>query len=155
MRKVIPVVTMAAALTLALPFNAQAATTQSKAYDFAYAQYKQGDKYSYGATGFRYYDCSGLVWRSFEQAGKNWSRQTAHNMRRNQTNDISASQRIKGDLIFFRLKGSSTYTHVGIYAGSGYMINAVNGNTYKGVRKGLVNDGYWNKKYVIDYRRAK
>ena len=60
-----------------------------------------------------------------------------------------------GDLIFFRRKGSSDWSHVGIYIGSGYMVNAVNGNTYKGVRKGKVVDGYWNKYYVADYRRVK
>ncbi|AXG66302.1 hydrolase [Streptomyces phage Annadreamy] len=143
-------------VTVLVPASAEAATsTQQKAYNFAYAQYKQGDKYSYGATGFRYYDCSGLIWRSFEQSGKKWKRYNAHDMRRYQTNDITVNQRKVGDLIFFKRKGSSTYTHVGIYAGSGYMVNAVNGNTYKGVRKGKVVDGYWNKYYNADYRRVK
>lgn len=154
MRKVISVVAIAAGFTLAMPQNASAATSiQTKAYNVAKAQI--GDRYSWGATGPNAFDCSGLTWYSYDRAGKNWSRQTAHNQRRNQTKDITVKQRVKGDLIFFRRKGSSTYTHVGIYAGSGYMINAVNGNTYKGVRKGKVNDGYWNKYYVIDYRRVK
>lgn len=137
-----------------MPANAEAATLQEKAYSIAKAQI--GDRYVYGATGPNAFDCSGLIWYSFKNAGKNWKRYTAHDQRRYQTYDITASQRKVGDLIFFKRKNSDgIYDHVGIYAGSGYMVNAVNGRTYKGVRKGKVNDGYWNKYYVIDYRRVK
>lgn len=155
MRKTVIAVLMAFGMVFMIPLNAQAATVQEKAYKFAHAQYKQGDKYKWGAKGFRYYDCSGLVWRSFEQSGKKWKYQPTNGMRRNLTKDITVGQRKVGDLIFFKRKGSSDWSHVGIYAGSGYMINAVNGNTYKGVRKGKVVDGYWNKYYSADYRRVK
>ncbi len=140
-------------LALASPASAAvSSTTSTKAYNFAKAQI--GDMYVSGATGFSSYDCSGLVWRSYQQAGKSWTRTTAHNQRRNQTVDITASQRRKGDLIFFRKKGSSEYTHVGIYSGNGNMINAVTGSRWK-VVNGPVKDGYWNKYYVADYRRVK
>jgi len=140
---------------LALAPEASAAvssTTSTKAYNFAKNQI--GDKYVLGATGFSTYDCSGLTWRSYQQAGKSWKRYNAHDQRRYQTVDITASQRRKGDLIFFRKKGSSYYSHVGIYSGNGNMINAVTGSRWK-VVNGPVKDGYWNKYYVADYRRVK
>lgn len=136
-----------------MPSTAEAATVQEKAYNVAKAQI--GDPYKWGAKGPNLFDCSGLVYYSFKQAGKGWSYKPTNSMRKYQTNDITVSQRKVGDLIFFRRKGSSDWSHVGMYAGGGYMINAVNGNTYKGVRKGKVVDGYWNKYYVADYRRVK
>lgn len=151
--KIAVTIASAIGMTLVLPMNAEASSVSDRAVSFAKAQI--GDRYVWGATGFNAYDCSGLIWRSYQQAGKSWVRKNAHEMRRTQTNDITASQRRPGDLIFFRYKGTSYYSHVGIYVGSGYMVNAVNGRTYKGVRKGLVVDGYWNKYYVADYRRVK
>jgi cell wall-associated NlpC family hydrolase len=126
---------------------------RTKAYNNAKAQL--GKPYKWGATGPSAYDCSGLVWDSYRDAGKSWSRKSAHEMRRTQTVDITSAQKTKGDLIFFRKKGSSVYTHVGIYSGSGKMINAVSGSTYKGVVNRPINDGYWNTKYVGDFRRVK
>lgn len=140
-------------IVVSVPASAEAATVQDKAYKVAKS--KIGSRYVYGTAGPNTFDCSGLIHYSFNKAGKKWKRYSAHNQRRYLTKDVTASQRKVGDLIFFRKKGSSTYSHAGIYAGSGYMVNAVNGNTYKGVRKGKVKDGYWNKYYVADYRRAK
>lgn len=140
---------------LALAPSASAAvssTTSTKAYNFAKAQL--GDRYVLGATGFSTYDCSGLTWRSYQQAGKSWKRYNAHDQRRYQTVDITSSQRRKGDLIFFRKKGTGYYSHVGMYSGNGNMINAVTGSRWK-VVNGPVKDGYWNKYYVADYRRVK
>lgn len=143
----------ATGLVISIPTSAEAATVQEKAYSVAKAQI--GDPYVWGAKGPNAFDCSGLVYYSFKKAGKNWSYKPTNGMRKYQTNDITVSQRKVGDLIFFRRKGSSDWSHVGIYAGGGYMVNAVNGTTYKGVRKGKVVDGYWNKYYVADYRRVK
>lgn len=144
---------LASAIVMAIPANAEAATVQDKAASIAKAQI--GDPYVWGAKGPNAFDCSGLAWYSFKHAGKDWSYKPTNGMRKYQTNDITVNQRKVGDLIFFRRKGSSDWSHVGIYVGSGYMVNAVNGNTYKGVRKGKVVDGYWNRYYVADYRRVK
>lgn len=144
---------LASSIVVGVPANAEAATTQQKAASVAKAQI--GDPYVWGAKGPNAFDCSGLAWYSFKKAGKNWTYRPTNGMRKYQTNDIKVSERKVGDLIFFRRKGSSDWSHVGIYVGSGYMVNAVNGNTYKGVRKGKVVDGYWNKYYVADYRRVK
>ncbi|AXH49333.1 minor tail protein [Streptomyces phage Blueeyedbeauty] len=144
---------VSSAMVIGIAPNAEAATTQEKAASVAKAQI--GDPYKWGAKGPNAFDCSGLVWYSFNKAGKAWSYKPTNGMRKYQTNDITVSQRKVGDLIFFRRKGSSDWSHVGIYVGSGYMVNAVNGNTYKGVRKGKIVDGYWNKYYSADYRRVK
>ncbi len=143
---------------LALAPSAEAAvssTMSTKAYEFAKKQV--GEPYAengQSTTGFSTWDCSGLTWRSYQQAGKSWKRYNAHDQRRYQTVDITSSQRRRGDLIFFRPKNSSTYTHVGIYSGGGKMINAVTGSRDRVVND-YVKDGYWNKYYVADYRRVK
>lgn len=144
---------------LALAPSAEAvvsSTMSTKAYTVAKAQI--GDPYVSGAEGPNKFDCSGLVFYAYKNAGKNWKnpddRLTADGQRKKQTVDISSSQRRKGDLIFFRKKGSSYYSHVGIYSGNGNMINAVTGSRWK-VVNGPVKDGYWNKYYVADYRRVK
>jgi len=143
-------------IVIVIPGNAEAATIQTKAYNFAHSEIGNGyAKNGQSTTGLNTYDCSGLVWRSFKQAGKSWPRYNANDQRRKQTKDITVNQRQVGDLIFFKKKGYSTYTHVGIYAGGGYMISAVSGSTVKGVHKGKVVDGYWNKYYNADYRRVK
>ncbi|AWY07312.1 hydrolase [Streptomyces phage Henoccus] len=135
------------------PADAAASTTlRTKAYEVAKAQL--GDRYVWGATGPSSFDCSGLTWYAYRQAGHTWARKTAHEQRRTQTVDITAAQRTRGDLIFFRPKGKSVYTHVGMYSGDGKMINAVNGSTYKGVVNRPVKDGYWDRYYVADYRRV-
>lgn len=143
---------------LALAPSADAAvssTTSTKAYK--YAKDQVGEAYAksgQSTTGPSTWDCSGLVWKSYKVAGKNWERYNAHDQRRYQTVDIRASQRREGDLIFFRPNGSSYYTHVGIYSGHGKMINAVTGSRDRVVND-LVKDGYWNRYYVADYRRVK
>lgn len=143
---------------LALAPSADAAvssTTSTKAYNYAKGQV--GEAYArngQSTTGPSTWDCSGLIWKSYKSAGKSWTRKSAHEQRRTQTVDITSAQRRVGDLIFFRPKGSSYYTHVGIYSGHGKMINAVTGSRWKVVND-LVKDGYWNKYYVADYRRVK
>ena len=77
-------------------------------------------------------------------------------MRKHQTNDITKRHRRIGDLIFFRYKGQRYYSHVGIYAGHGKMVDAQTGTYYgRGVVKEPVDHSWWSKHYVIDYRRVK
>ena len=146
---------------LAVAPEASAAVTSTmstNAYKFANNQ--RGDAYArngQSTTGFSTYDCSGLVWRSYQQAGKKWTRESANSMRKNQTVDITIHQRRVGDLIFFRKFGSRTYSHVGIYAGHGYMVDAQTG-TYYGlgvVKEPIDGHTWWSKHYAMDYRRVK
>lgn len=143
---------------IALAPDASAAvssTMSTKAYNFAMNQ--RGDDYVKGATGFSSYDCSGLIWRSYQQAGKSWKRYNANDQRRYQTIDITASQARKGDLVFFEKDGDGDriYDHVGIYAGSGYMVDAQTSTYYgPGVIKEKIS-GYWSSHYTVDFRRVK
>lgn len=93
--------------------EAQAAGHAAKALKVAAS--KKGAPYRWGATGPNSFDCSGLTLYSFKKAGKKLPRTAQQQY--NRTRHVSASQRQRGDLVFFHA-GGGVY-HVGIYAGSG------------------------------------
>lgn len=93
--------------------DAAAASPAKKALQIAAS--KKGSPYSWGATGPKRFDCSGLTLYSFKKAGKKLPRTAAAQY--NKTKHISAKSRKTGDLVFFH-SGSNVY-HVGIYAGKG------------------------------------
>ncbi|MFI5631964.1 C40 family peptidase [Streptomyces sp. NPDC051664] len=93
--------------------EAQASAHSTKALNIAAS--KKGSPYRYGATGPRRFDCSGLTMYAFKRVGKKLPRTAQQQY--NKTRHISASQRRRGDLVFFHW-GRSVY-HVGIYAGRG------------------------------------
>jgi cell wall-associated NlpC family hydrolase len=131
MRKVISVVFIATAFTLAMPSNAEAAVPlKVQALNVAAAQ--KNDPYRYGATGPNAFDCSGLTTYSYKKVGKTIPR-TAQ-AQYNKATKVSPSNRQKGDLIFIGKSSGSIY-HVGIYAGfwdgKGWMWNANTGD-YRG-----------------------
>lgn len=79
----------------------------------AVAASKRGAPYSYGATGPRRFDCSGLMLYSFRKAGKRLPRTAEAQYER--TLHVSRRHRAPGDLVFF--PSGSHVVHVGIYAG--------------------------------------
>jgi cell wall-associated NlpC family hydrolase len=89
------------------------------------------------------FDCSGLVFYSYDKLGLKVPR-TAADQRR-------AAERIKrdklelGDLVFFR-SSKGRIDHVGIYAGEGRFIHAP--NTGKVVTYGYLDDPYYRKHFV-------
>ncbi len=90
-----------------------------------------GKPYVWGAAGPDSFDCSGLIYYSFNTSGvKSLSRLTAQGYY-DKCTKISAENRKPGDLVFWA-NGSKVY-HVGVYIGNGMMINAENENV--GVRK--------------------
>ncbi|MFE7793046.1 C40 family peptidase [Streptomyces sp. NPDC057460] len=93
--------------------EAQAVAHSAKALNIAAS--KKGSPYRYGATGPHRFDCSGLTMYAFKKVGKKLPRTAQQQY--NKTRHISASQRRRGDLVFFHW-GRSVY-HVGIYAGKG------------------------------------
>ncbi|MFI2371280.1 C40 family peptidase [Streptomyces sp. NPDC018833] len=76
---------------------------------------KKGSPYRFGAVGPHRFDCSGLTVYSYKKAGKKLPRTAQQQY--NRTRHVSASQRRRGDLVFFH-SGGYVY-HVGIYAGRG------------------------------------
>lgn len=103
--------------------EAEAATHGTKALKIAAS--KKGSPYRYGATGPHRFDCSGLTQYSFKRAGKKLPRTAAQQY--NKTRHVSASNRVRGDLVFFH-SGRNVY-HVGIYAGKGRIWHAPKSNT--------------------------
>lgn len=104
---------VAGGMVLAAAPSSQAATTiRSKA--MAVAAKQKGDPYVWGATGPNAFDCSGLVYYSYNKVGKRLPR-TAQ-AQYNSSHHHSPSNRHKGYLIFIGTSSRSIY-HVGIYAG--------------------------------------
>lgn len=141
----------ASALTLALvggtlvapglTTEAEAATHGTKALKIAAS--KKGSPYRYGAAGPNRFDCSGLTLYSFKRAGKKLPRTAAQQY--NKTRHISASNRTRGDLVFFH-SGRNIY-HVGIYAGKGRIWHAPKSNTVVRLEK------IWSKS--VSYGRVR
>jgi peptidoglycan DL-endopeptidase CwlO len=86
-----------------------------KAVAFAYAQI--GKPYEWGATGPNSFDCSGLTMSAWAAAGVSIPRISYDQM--SQLPSVSTSALQPGDILGFA--GNS---HVGIYVGSGYLIDA-------------------------------
>jgi cell wall-associated NlpC family hydrolase len=102
-----------------------------------------GAPYRYGGASPRGFDCSGLVYYSYRQAGIRVPRTTrsqlSHAVR------IPLQQMQPGDLLFFKLDRRQV-AHVGIYAGNGQFIHAPSSG--KKVSITPVNDPYWQQRLV-------
>ncbi|WP_083946529.1 C40 family peptidase [Actinomadura latina] len=106
---------------------AKVSATQSRAakqkkraaYAVKYAAKQIGDPYRYGGTGPGSWDCSGLAGGAWRKAGVKMPR-TSQQIYRAVKKKVSWKGAVKGDLLFFY----GGRTHVGVYAGHGYMIHA-------------------------------
>lgn len=131
MKKIATVLAAIVAATLggiALAPQASAATSLSTRA-LSVAKSKQGDPYRYGAAGPSRFDCSGLTYYSYKRVGKKLPR-TAQGQY-NKVHHIAAKSRKPGDLVFFG--GTHSIYHVGVYAGSGKIVNANSGH-YRGYK---------------------
>lgn len=91
------------------------------ALDFALAQL--GDPYVWGGTGPDGWDCSGLTQAAWAAAGVSLPRSSYQQI--GVGTRVSWDNLSPGDLLFFY----SPISHVGIYAGNGQMVHAVNPGT--------------------------
>jgi cell wall-associated NlpC family hydrolase len=96
-------------------YKGSTSTQAGKAVAFAYAQI--GKPYAWGATGPGSFDCSGLTMASWAAAGVSIPRISYDQM--SQLPAVSLSALEPGDILGFA--GNS---HVGIYVGGGYAIDA-------------------------------
>ena len=87
----------------------------------AYAQAQLGKPYLWGGDGPDSFDCSGLTMRAWQQAGVNLYHYTGAQW--DQTARVAISDLRPGDLVFFGSSGPSSH-HMGLYVGSGQMIEA-------------------------------
>jgi peptidoglycan DL-endopeptidase CwlO len=95
---------------------AQHTAFAAKAVAFAEAQI--GKPYQYGAAGPASFDCSGLTMKAWLAAGTALAHYTGAQWQSG--HHVSRAQLQPGDLVFF---GTDIH-HVGIYIGSGFMIEA-------------------------------
>jgi NlpC/P60 family len=93
------------------------------ALDFALAQV--GRPYVWGAIGPDSYDCSGLTWRSYSQAGIGLPRVSADQHAFAGT-PVDIAHLLPGDLVFFATASwdPGAVHHVGMYVGRGLMVDA-------------------------------
>ena len=82
-----------------------------------------GKPYRYGGAAPSGFDCSGLVYFSFDQMGVKVPRTAAD--QRKAAEKVSPDDLEPGDLLFFR-SSKGRVDHVGIYAGDGRFIHAPN-----------------------------
>ncbi|MBR7192806.1 C40 family peptidase [Gordonia sp. SCSIO 19800] len=86
------------------------------------AESKIGAPYSYGSAGPNAFDCSGLVYWSYKQAGKNIPRDSYGQLGGGRA--VSYSDAKPGDVMIFNGGG-----HAGIYVGNGQFVHSSNYGT--------------------------
>jgi cell wall-associated NlpC family hydrolase len=110
---------------------------------FQSIQTKIGIPYRYGSNGPTSYDCSGLVWSVFGDAGFNFERTSARTLWQN-SEPVEGDDKYKfGTLVFFNGLG-----HIGIVADANgfYHASSSQGVTYSTFA------GYWGKR-IVGFRR--
>lgn len=116
------------------------------------AKSQLGKPYVLGARGPDSYDCSGFVYYCLRKADVYCRRLNAkgYSQSSSWTKISSMSDIKKGDLLFFSSDEDSSVNHVGIYIGSGEMIDASSGNG-KVVRRSC-RSPYWKRNFVCARR---
>ncbi len=117
------------------------------------AESKLGCKYVRGAKGPSKFDCSGFVYWCLNQAGVKQSYMTSiawrsctKYMRIKRLSDIK-----RGDVLVFKGKSMST-GHVGIYLGSGRMIDASSSKGKVRITDSILSSSYWKEHFLMAYR---
>lgn len=108
-------------------------------------QSRIGIPYRYGSEGPTSYDCSGLVWSVFQEAGYSFERTSARTIWQN-SEPVEGDERFKmGTLVFF-----NGLAHIGIVADSEgfYQASSSHGVTYTKF------EGYWAKR-IVGFRRMR
>ena len=116
------------------------------------AKKQLGKPYILGKKGPDSYDCSGLVYYCLRQVDVYTRRLNAAGFSRTSSwTKISKLDSVKrGDLLFFKSDGSSSVGHVGIYIGSGEMIDASSANGE--VVRRSAKSAYWKRNFVCARR---
>jgi cell wall-associated NlpC family hydrolase len=132
------------------PINSPSIASAAKSYSSAFnqnlmkaIQMRIGIPYYYGSSGPNSYDCSGLVWSVFTQAGFSFERSSAKTLWQNSV-PVEGNDRYKfGTLVYFNNLG-----HIGIvFDESGfYHASSSQGVTFSRF------DGYWGKR-IVGFRR--
>jgi len=105
---------------------------------------QQGKKYRSGAKGPDYFDCSGLVYFTYRQAGISVPL-TAEAQGRYGA-EISRAETQPGDLVLFRIKNDD---HIGIMVNGSDFVHA---SKSRGVAIDSLESTYW-RRYLIGFRK--
>jgi peptidoglycan endopeptidase LytE len=110
------------------------------------ARSRIGSPYASGGAGPNAFDCSGLVFWVFSQLGFDTPRAAPDQYA--WTTPVSQSDMQPGDLVFFTntYPSSQWITHVGIYAGTGLVVMAVNNGDI--VREVSLGEEYWSEHFA-------
>ncbi|MGM9967344.1 MAG: LysM peptidoglycan-binding domain-containing protein [Rummeliibacillus sp.] len=103
-----------------------------------------GIRYAFGGSSKSGFDCSGLVYYAYKNAGLSVYRTSAAGYYSIST--ATSSPKI-GDLVFFKNTYKSGISHIGLYMGSGKFISASGSK----VQISSVSSSYW-KKHFAGYR---
>lgn len=106
-----------------------------------------GKPYRYGGHSPGGFDCSGLVYFSYQRAGLSVPRSTG--AQRAGSRKVALNRVAHGDLLFFNQDGRFS-SHVGIYIGRNRFVHAPSSG--KRVRVDALSDPYW-RKHLVDARR--
>jgi cell wall-associated NlpC family hydrolase len=85
------------------------------------AEQLKGTPYHYGGVSPNGFDCSGFVYYSYQQIGKQIPRTTREQYQKSKL--LPMTQARPGDLLFFSIS-SRTLEHVGLYTGEGRFLHA-------------------------------
>jgi murein DD-endopeptidase len=99
-----------------------------------------GVPYRFGGSSPQGFDCSGLVFYAYQQAGVRVARTAAE--QRRQSRSVSGQPLRPGDLLFFDTSWQPG--HVGIYVGNGEFIHAPSSG--KRVSRASIRDGYFARR---------
>ena len=117
------------------------------------AESKLGCKYVRGAKGPNSFDCSGFVYWCLNQAGVKQSYMTSIAWRScTKYKKITSMSDIKrGDILVFSDTSMAT-GHVGIYLGSGKMIDASSGAGKVRITSTVLSGSYWPSHFLMAFR---
>lgn len=101
-----------------------------------------GVPYVYGGRTPKGFDCSGLVYYSYQQAGIKVPRTSQEQFKA--ARRISLADAQPGDLLFFR--GGRKISHVAIYLGNGHFVHAPSSG--KTVSVANLNDAYYREHFA-------
>ncbi len=145
--KVCSIVLLLAFVFTMLPSNSALAATSKRQAVVNTAYRYRGRPYVFGATGPRYFDCSGYVRYVFRQHGIYLPRTAAAQSRVGTT--ISKRNLVAGDLVFFKNTYKRGISHVGIYVGNNRIIHAF---PRRGVTVDSLSNSYLRAKYALSKR---
>ncbi len=103
-----------------------------------------GVRYHYGGTSRAGIDCSGFARAVYSTQGIKLPRTSIEQSHVGKA--VGQSELRQGDLVFFRTRGGSRVSHVGVYIGNGKFIHASSGKGQ--VTTSSLSDGYYSRRYA-------